>query len=107
MGTGAFGLNDDLQVIVFGSGMRTIEDGGAFLNCVNLRQVVLNDGLEYIGSNCFSGCDNLKEIEIPSSVTKIHPTAFFSCADDLTIIGEAGSYAEQYAKENNINFRAK
>lgn len=107
MGTGAFGLNDDLQVIVFGSGMRTIEDGGAFLNCVNLRQVVLNDGLEYIGSNCFSGCDNLKEIEIPSSVTKIHLTAFFSCADDLTIIGEAGSYAEQYAKENNINFRAK
>lgn len=107
MGTGAFGLNDDLQVIVFGSGMRTIEDGGAFLNCMNLRQVILNDGLEYIGSNCFTGCDSLKEIEIPSSVTKIHLTAFYNCADDLTIIGEAGSYAEQYAKENNINFQAK
>lgn len=107
LGRGAFGLNDDLQIIVFGSGMRTIEDEGAFQNCVNLRQVVLNDGLEYIGSFCFSGCDSLKEIEIPASVTFIHNTAFFACAEDLTIIGEAGSYAEQYAKENEINFQAK
>lgn len=107
LGTGAFALNDDLQIIVFGSGVRTIDDDGAFMNCVNLRQVVLNNGLEYIGSYCFSGCDSLKEIEIPSSVTFIHNTAFFNCAEDLTIIGEAGSYAEQYAKENNINFQAK
>lgn len=104
--TGVFALNDDLQVVVFGKNIRAITDG-MFQNCESLHTIVLNDGLESIGDIVFTGCDNLKEIEIPSSVTHIGAAAFFACNADLTIIGEAGSYAQQYAQEQGINFRAK
>ena len=43
-------------------------------------------------------------ITIPDSVTSIGANAFEFC-NDLTIIGYAGSYAEAYAKENEIEFK--
>lgn len=107
-----FGNNENLEIVVFGSGMKGINsnsagDAGAFQNCINLKQVVLNDGLETIDGFAFAGCDSLMSIEIPASVTRIGFCAFLSMPEGFTIIGEAGSYAEQYAKENNITFQAK
>lgn len=110
-----FANNESIEVVVFGSNMRDIcsrdisgmDAGGVFLNCPNLREVVLNEGLEKIGAYAFSGCDSLMSIEIPASVTDIDPTAFFAMHDDFTIIGTPGSAAEQYATENGITFQAK
>ncbi len=45
------------------------------------------------------------EMAIPESVTSIGRDSFTFC-DDLTIFAPAGSYAEKYAKEENIRFRA-
>ena len=42
-------------------------------------------------------------ITISDSVKKIDGGAFNGC-NDFTIHAPAGSYAEQYAKDNNINF---
>lgn len=42
---------------------------------------------------------------IPASVTEIQDWAFQNC-ESLTIYAPAGSYAEQYARENNIKFEA-
>lgn len=105
-----FILNKNLEIIVFGSGMRKVgnpNDGGIFQNCTNLKTVVLNDGLEEICYFAFSGCDSLTSIEIPTSVTEIAPIAFCMMPEGFTIIGEAGSYAEQYASENGITFQHK
>ena len=43
-------------------------------------------------------------IPFPSSVTSISDNAFSNCGENLTIIGDYGSYAEKYAKDNNIAF---
>ncbi len=102
----AFSLNENLQVVYAGSGLKTIEDN-AFLRCKNLHTVILQEGVESIGELAFSSNTSLKSIEIPSSVTEIAGSAFFGNADDFTIIGTPGSYAEQYAAENGIPFQAK
>ena len=56
-----------------------------------------------IGDNAFYCCDSLTNITIPDSVTSIGDYAFYNCTN-LTIYGYTGSYAETYAKENNIPF---
>jgi hypothetical protein len=45
-------------------------------------------------------------VSIPGSVTYIGALAFNECPN-LTIHAPAGSYAETYAKENNIPFVAE
>ena len=45
-------------------------------------------------------------MNIPESVIEIGEGAFAGCGS-LTIHAPAGSYAEQYAKENNIPFVAE
>ena len=71
-----------------------------------MSKIVLPDGLEQVGRNAFSGCASLSELSIPDSVTAIGKDAFTGCKT-LTIHAPAGSYAEQYVKENNIPFMAE
>ncbi len=75
----------------------------AFSGCTGLTSISLPDSLTLIGSYAFFGCAELSEITIPSSVTSIGESAFFIC-DKLTINCVSGSYAETYARENNIPF---
>lgn len=103
---GAFGLNETLEIFVAGSGLEEIGDG-AFQSCTKLSEVVLNDGLVKLSSACFSDCIMLLSLEIPSSVTDIHMLAFYPCADGFTIVGMAGSAAEQHATSEGINFKAQ
>ena len=56
-----------------------------------------------IGSVAFSGCKSLVGITIPDSVIKIGKAAFSGC-DNLTMTVGHGSYAEQYAMDNGINY---
>ncbi len=54
-----------------------------FLNCVNLRTVILSDEVDYIADDAFEGCDK----------------------DKLVIYCPEGSYAEQYARENGFKYK--
>ncbi len=45
-------------------------------------------------------------VQIPDGVTEIGDDAFREC-ENLTVYAPSGSYAEQYAKENNIKFERK
>lgn len=63
--------------------------------------VVIPDGVTVISRGAFSDRQTLRSVLIPSSVVTIRDEAFRYC-ENLTIHAPAGSYAEQYAKENNI-----
>ena len=77
----------------------------AFKYCKVLKEVVLPEGLTSIGDGTFFSRESLTSITIPESVTSIGDWAFYDCKN-LTIRAPAGSYAEEYAKNNGIPFAA-
>ena len=93
----AFGNAENLKYLVLGKSVKSI-DGGNFFG-TNLKELILNDGLERIGEDEFTyivdpPLDNSgMDLKIPESVTELH-------VSDFNLIGKPGSYAEQYAKEH-------
>ena len=80
--------------------------GGAFFQCVKLSDIVFSEHLTEICGGAFYNCVGLRDLVIPASVTRIGKNAFRDCYN-LTIHASAGSYAETYAKENDIPFVAE
>ena len=78
----------------------------AFCNCKTLRIIRLPQKISKIDYGAFASCSSLEIIVLPETVKQIRDGAFYNCTD-LTIHAPAGSYAEQYAKENNIPFVAE
>ena len=93
----AFGNAENLKYLVLGKSVKSI-DGGNFFG-TNLKELILNDGLEKIGEDELTyyvdpPLDNSgMDLKIPESVTELH-------VSDFNLIGKPGSYAEQYAKEH-------
>ena len=73
----------------------------AFYNCLNLVDLILPGSVKSIGDGAFGGCNKLAMLMIPDSVIKIGALVFPK-HPSLTIIVEAGSYAEQYCYENGV-----
>lgn len=97
----AFGNCEKLKYVVLGNSVKTI-GGAAFVN-TDLQNLILNEGLEKIGEDDFSNmiCPPMNnegmDLKVPESVTEMHVI-------DFNLIVKAGSYAEQYAKENNLTY---
>lgn len=53
---------------------------GAFEDCVQLKSVIIGDGLGTISSDTFRGCSSLKSVVIGESVGEIGTYAFASCS---------------------------
>ena len=103
---GAFADNNDIELVICGSGVKEIGIS-AFQDCDNLTRVVLNDGLVKIERMVFTGSRFMSSVEIPSTVEEIAMAAFHETIDGFFLVGEAGSYAEEYAKEYEIPFKVK
>lgn len=102
VGDSAFFGNPNLEVLVAGTGLKVIDFCG-MSKCENLRILKLNDGLECIGIGGIGENPKLKEVYFPSSLTQIG----YVPAEDSIIICEAGSYAEEYAKNKGYEYRLK
>lgn len=128
IGFGAFMVCSRLKSVELPDSITTIASD-AFCKCAELNTIQLPRNINRIGKHCFFGCTqlqtltipnkvktidkfafseciNLTSIVIPESVTSIADSAFNYCSQ-LTIHAPAGSYAETYAKENNIPFVAE
>ena len=71
-----------------------------------IKAVIVQECFVQIGENAFAGCVFMTDICLPASVVEIGVDAFKDC-HKLTIHAPAGSYAEDYAQENNIPFVAE
>lgn len=116
-----------IKTINIPSKVKNIGDS-AFLSCVRLERIripsninsigakafmssaLITVDIEYgvhtIGESTFMCCSSMEKIVIPETITEIGADAFYGCSK-LTIYAPAGSYAETYAKENNIPFVAE
>ena len=100
-------LSDDGTLTISGNGEMKFWNSSYVVawdsNRENIKNVIINNGVTSIGNFAFHGCENLINITIPDSVTSIGDDAFYKC-DSLSVLCKSNSYAEQYAKENNIKY---
>ena len=62
---------------------------GAFYNCTSMESVTIPNSIEYIGLGAFSGCTNLKNIDIRTSgnnIIRICDSAFNGCTSLKSIV---------------------
>ena len=71
----AFGQCHGITSVTIPSNLHTIP-WETFDNCINLSKVVIKDGVDVLGSDCFSEC-NLTSVVIPASVVEIQYRAFY------------------------------
>ena len=73
---GVFNRCTGLESVVIGEGVTAC---GSFEDCVNLKQVKLPSSLTRLYDNCFMGCTSLAEIQLPAGVTAIQGNCFRGC----------------------------
>ncbi|MBQ6936696.1 MAG: leucine-rich repeat domain-containing protein, partial [Clostridia bacterium] len=76
----------------------------SFYRCEFLKEVVIGGSVEEISSSAFADCSSLETVVIPDSVKAISDDAFTNSTEKLVIYCNEGSYAQQYAVQNNIKY---
>jgi hypothetical protein len=101
IGDYVFSYCRNITSVVVPDGVTSIGDW-AFRACVALTSVIIPDSVLNIG-DAFSACIRLVGVTLPDSVLYIGDDAFDWC-DKIVLSVTEGSYAEQYAKENEISY---
>ncbi|MBQ8183087.1 MAG: leucine-rich repeat domain-containing protein [Clostridia bacterium] len=99
---GAFCWCPIKKVVVPESLVSIVEN--TFSDCDKLEIVVIGGKVEKIGTEAFKNCGSLDTVVIPDSVTAISDDAFKNANEDMVIYCNEGSYAEEYAIQNNIKY---
>ena len=98
-----------LRKVTLSPGVTSIPSG-TFQCCRKLQEVILPEGLTSIGFRAFCNCDSLREIVLPRSVREMEERVFDSKKSifhpPITICAPTGSYAQKYARQNGLRFRA-
>ena len=100
----AVSYKDSVTEIIIPDGVTGVGNN-LFQSCSNLRSVTIPQSVKSIGDYAFSICPNLSAIIIPNSVTQIGNNVFWR-SPNVVLYGDAGSYAEAYAKEQSLPFVA-
>lgn len=125
----AFSSCHSLKKVNLSEGLEILNNS-VFFNCSELREIKLPSTLKEIGPRAFSGAAlnnvvlpdsgkltkideyafyqsrELTDITIPACITSIPDNVFAECSKEVTIHGASGSYAQSYAKKNNLKFKA-
>ena len=76
----------------------------AFHNCINLRQVNFNSGLQKIHSYCFTGCTSLESVYIPDNISTVDSKAFYKTgAEIICTVGTFGASCDFYNTDTSLH----
>jgi len=111
IGEWAFKDCTSLTGLTIGSNVTSI-GALAFFACESLTEVIIPDTVMSIGSLAFADCHSLRSVTIPAGVTSISNNAFqispgladLYVRDAFTFRVTKGSFAEQYAIDNDIPY---
>ncbi len=77
------------------------DDGDSPFKSMNVKSVVIVDGITNIGDHTFNSCSSISSIVISNSVTNIGASAFFGCSSLTSIIiGNSVTSIGEYAFQN-------
>ena len=80
----------------------------AFTGCSNLKAVDLGNSVKIIDANAFSNCTELRRVFLPDSLTILGPGIFENCSDDLVLIANKRQGANKLrCKQNEQNWYRK
>ena len=102
IGDYAFGGCISLERITIPDSVKRIEKH-TFLDCSSLQSITLPNNLESIGECAFQNCTSLTSITIPDSVSSLDDDAFDDYSGEIRVY--AGSYAETFVEDHNLNYR--
>ena len=63
---------------------------GAFQRCSNLKDVLLNKGLQKIGTGVFYGCSSLESSKLSSTVSETNEAALGKCSNLKDVVLNEG-----------------
>ncbi len=58
-----------------------VYSGNLFINDVEVKDLVIPEGVTYIGRNAFNSCKNITSVSLPNTLTEIRIGAFNSCSN--------------------------
>lgn len=94
-------LSEDGTLTFTGKGnMRPLNNGMWYFSEMNVRKIIIEEGITSIGSYVFQGCQTVKSVIIPSTVTMIGMNAFDMCWELYSV-----KMGEGVAKINSNAFR--
>ncbi len=106
IGENAFGYCYNLKEIYYNA-ENCVEIGtksiNAFFDCSDVEKVYIGNDVEYIPAFAFTGCDNLKYVDIPEKLANIDDCAFAECYK-LCIECDPNTYLHNYVLKNNIEY---
>lgn len=107
IGTAAFFGCENLQFVELPENLKELKSGrmGTFQGCTSLETIEIPESVTNIGVMAFATCTLLGRVIIHGSTTTIGARAFYGCAQNLTLCGYAGSPAQTYASQNDLNFK--
>lgn len=78
-------IDKEAETFVLSSDTRLISSD-CFSNCNKMKSITIPSNLVFWGNRVFSGCSSLSEINIPEKVNKISEGMFFECENLVGII---------------------
>lgn len=79
-------------------------NGQIFNGCSNLKEVILEEGIEEISGRAFDSCSKVKEWKLPKSLKRIGPRAFQSTGvEEFNIPENVESIATTFISSSNLS----